>query len=653
MQLYEKDVRSADNLLKSKDASIRSMSKELKVLRHRVSLGSASTRSSLEGDETQKEESLSPPQQHSSPDSSDMSSDVVTKSEASSNSEDNAPVFPDNVQPFLNFEETSNVGVIEASNVEMPSDNVHYSAQQLRLRTALTSFYKEGQINTSAGPSQAEKQEAHLARLACKCAGSAETAASGDLTPLLWAGIANKYSVPPVIAVKWLARTLGPLTAVQFRKEQVPTDASSALDRVAFEVAAGNSLAHTLEVRAALEANDADLLAALVFRGCPEALRAEAWRALLHRRTRKVLRGEVLKAEPCRPVEKRRQDYHKLKARAALKVATCIDRHTTSGEESDAFLASAPQEVAADLKSAWSGEAFLSQPRVVESVTAIALTTAVRYGRYVRGSCEMATLLLFVMAGGQDLNINGDDATSNGAKWNDAEADAFWCLAELMIEMEGSIVDNDRQTKQAQHIQFLLQLYDPPLAELLRGAGIVALPTTRLGVALCSRAGLTLGGCARLWDAILADPKRFEFCNYTIVAVLLLSREHLLKQKHDAAALAEDVLAAPRRADMKTLLSIAYAICAFERRCTECPYPPRPGVLDAVTASALEAAQTHLSSAWGKVRAGGAGFLRVGRNVARALNDRRVAATAAAAQSTGPVSADTGDGAIGALWSTL
>jgi hypothetical protein len=48
IQLYEKDVRSANNLLKNKEASIRNMNKELSVLRHRVSLGSESTRSSLE-----------------------------------------------------------------------------------------------------------------------------------------------------------------------------------------------------------------------------------------------------------------------------------------------------------------------------------------------------------------------------------------------------------------------------------------------------------------------------------------------------------------------------------------------------------------------------------------------------------------------------
>lgn len=253
-------------------------------------------------------------------------------------------------------------------------------------------------------------------------------------------------------------------------------------------------------------------------------------------------------------------------------------------------------------------EAFLAQPGVVEAVSAIAFTTAARYGRYVRGSCEMASLLLFVM-----LDEGGLE------KLADAEADAFWCLSQLMLDMRNSMVDSANQSKQAHHIQYLLRLYDPCLAELLRLAGIVALPTTRLGVALCTRAGFSLAGCARLWDAMLSDPKRFEFCNYIIVAALLLNRERLLDPGHDAAALAEEVLAAPRQLDIDTVLGFAYAICAFERRCGDsspAPFPPRPGVLDVVIPSALEAVQTHVTSAWDKVRASGVGVWRAGRKVA-------------------------------------
>jgi len=473
------------------------------------------------------------------------------------------------------------------------------SAQQVCLRSAIVSFYKERQIN---GAAQAN-------RLASMCGGTSKI----DEVEI-WAHIAIKYNALPVQAVSCLARTLSPLTLVQWPKDQVPDTLRDALDRIAAETGAGGSTTQgrqLQEIQDALKAEDNHLLAGLTFRSCPSSgLRPEVWRALLNGRRKKNI-----------PLNERREQYRKLRERAAsadLKAASSEE----PGEDSRrAELLAARQEIAdakADAadgprsrlnrKSVWSGEAFLALPGVDEAVASIAWTTAVRYGRYVRGSCEMATLLLFVMSNEGKV---GDLA--------DAEADAFWCLSQVMLEMNSTIAAGEavqNQAKQAQHIQYLLRLYDPVLAELLRAAGIVALPTTRLGVALCTRAGFSLPGCTRLWDALLADPKRFEFCNYAIVAVLLLSRERLLKQHDDHAALAEAVLAAPRQADMDMVLSAAYAICAFERRCGDSspvPFPPRPGVLEVIP-SALEAAQTHLSSAWGKIRPGVVGFWRKAKN---------------------------------------
>merc|ERR1719446_1535437 len=113
------------------------------------------------------------------------------------------------------------------------------------------------------------------------------------------------------------------------------------------------------------------------------------------------------------------------------------------------------------MKVAFRDEAFRNQPGVAEAVKAIASSTAMRYRRHIRGSCEMAMLLLFVMSGEGEGNLA------------DAEADAFWCLSSLLLSMNDTIAHNENQAKQAQHIQWLLRVYDPELAELLRGAGIV------------------------------------------------------------------------------------------------------------------------------------------------------------------------------------
>lgn len=46
---------------------------------------------------------------------------------------------------------------------------------------------------------------------------------------------------------------------------------------------------------------------------------------------------------------------------------------------------------------------------------------------------------------------------------------------------------------------------------------------------LFCRAGFSLPHLARLWDALLADPNRFEFADHVVVALLLSSRGDLLQ----------------------------------------------------------------------------------------------------------------------------
>lgn len=555
MQLYEKDVRTANGMLKKRDAHLKTMHSELTDLRRRASLGSASTRSSLGGN---SERSTSPPQAQSSHDIDAGKAEVSLSSGRSCES------------PRI-------AEACTGAKDEAVAD-IQLSDHQICLRDALISFYKERQIN-------AESQATNLARhVTSSIVGTSEIE--------LWAAVSVKYGALPREAVAWLSKTLGPMTVVQWPKETVPDIARMVLERIQSEQELGESnmrKCHIEEIQRALQAGDKTLLGVLTFRGCPTELRPEVWR-------------ELASFPQIRSLQERRDQYWKLRGKV---------EKLDLGAAINAFVAAAKTDIVADMKGVWSGEAFLTRPGVADSVAAIAFTTAARYGRHVRGSCEMAALLLFVMAG-----------AGSAADLANAEADAFWCLSQMMFEMRGSIVDNTNQVKQAEHILYLLRLYDPPIADLLRGAGIVALPTTRLGVALCTRAGFGLADCARLWDALLGDPKRFEFCSYVIVAVLLLSRERLLEQRHDAAALAEEVLAAPRRAGIDMVLTTAYSICAFERRCGEsspAPFPPRPGVLDVVAANALEAAQTHLSSTWEKLR-------RAGRNVARRVAERAAAA---------------------------
>eukprot|EP00913_Durusdinium_trenchii_P019647 g18470.t2 len=112
---------------------------------------------------------------------------------------------------------------------------------------------------------------------------------------------------------------------------------------------------------------------------------------------------------------------------------------------------------------------------------------------------------------------------------------------------------------------------------------------------------------ARLWDALLADPRRFEFADDLVLALLLLTRGDLL-QRDDVGGLAESLLAAPLVVDLELLLRRAYAICALRRQHgpnDQMPFPKLPEGIDLDSAVAV---REGLSSLWGKVRAAGAGY---------------------------------------------
>merc|ERR1712046_285691 len=126
-----------------------------------------------------------------------------------------------------------------------------------------------------------------------------------------------------------------------------------------------------------------------------------------------------------------------------------------------------------------------------------------------------------------------------GQDLKNAEADAFWCVTALLKELQASILDDSSLDLRTRRIQALLHTYDPALNEMLESHSLGALPATRLGIALCTKAGFSLRRCARIWDALLCDPRRFEFGDYLVVSLIFLCRAQLVKQRNDGGALAE------------------------------------------------------------------------------------------------------------------
>jgi len=286
-------------------------------------------------------------------------------------------------------------------------------------------------------------------------------------------------------------------------------------------------------------------------------------------------------------------------------------------------------EVESELRAAWRGEAFMAKPGIAEAVASICLSASAQRARHVRGSAEVAALLLFALLPAEA----GPEAVLM------AEADAFWSLAQLLTEVKGGLADDCHDgggaggaaaaaatASRARRCQVLLRAHDPAIAELLAAHGLAAFPSARLGSAFCTRAGFTLESCTQLWDLLLADGQRFGFCDFIVVALLLLHRADLLRSQGDAAGMAEVLLSSARKTSVDELLRTALALRAMERRRRTAraaggqssatsvrtqSQPPEdraaqgPGVVEA------------LGSLWSKVRVRGAGAIEAGRSAVR------------------------------------
>jgi len=468
------------------------------------------------------------------------------------------------------------------------------NADEAQLREVVTQFYQERRV---------EGKLQNVVLIAQRYA--------GDRVPELWAQLAMKYGLPPPTAVQWLAKSLGPTALVQWPKESVPESARAALAKASQAAPSALASMPAEELQTMLEeGGHIDGVRALASRCSVEQefpQRALLWQTLLewppglHAKSQVSLQeaAESKLGPSAADIKERRVAYKELTAR--------VDADSAGDERSAALLTLLRAEVDADAK-AFHDEAFLQPPEVLGAVTSIVLTYAWRCSRYIRGTWDMVALLLFVMA------------SHSKSLLEDAEADTFWCFSQLMAEVEDLIALDTCLVAQVHRVESLLKVYDPPVADLLADHGLAALPVLRLGAMLFTRAGFSLSDCARMWDAMIADPLRFEFVDYIIIALLLTNRGKLLEHS-DVGGLAEVLLGCPKQADIRVLLQTAYAVCAFERRCSSIDavqFPPRPaeagyglgfaGAQEAreALAPALEAASAQLSALWGKVKATGA-----------------------------------------------
>lgn len=236
--------------------------------------------------------------------------------------------------------------------------------------------------------------------------------------------------------------------------------------------------------------------------------------------------------------------------------------------------------------------------------------------RYVQGMNEVAAVILHVLA---------SDASIAPAS---LEADCFWCFSELMVEIkENFMVSMDHDAEEGIRaliggVQTLMQNYDPELARHLRQAELPPFVFAFRWCTLLFAQDALLPDVVRLWDSFIADPRRFEFCVHTCLAVVLAHREELLKTDK-TFTLAEVLQNAPKETDFDLQVRRAMAICAFERRQQTPPFPVK-SVLDDLSDDVREAAEIAAAKAAEVSR-------NIQENIAPVVMEKASIASAAAA----------------------
>jgi len=611
MKFYEQEVRAQNEMLQSQDANLKALEEELTEVRssRRSSIASTASAPDNEGvdsEETgrwaQKDGPVVRNRRHTLPprcakreddeveertqmpclEEEDVNFQTCEESMGSSTGSDQSPK-----EEKQNNSSAKNLGVQPLTVKE---------AEDARCRSELIYFFQYLRMGTE---DEAEKWSTQLAHKY-----------AGDGLPELWAKLGKRFNLSGFEATMWLARSLGPFGCHQWPNADAdmsaPPAVKSLLERLITESDATAALsARENALRSALSFQEpqVDELRALSFFGCPdEALRPCLWTGLLGVGTSQIDTA-----------------FRELKATKQLLSEEGPTTHLL-------------REVRTDAAASWRGEEFAKAPAVQQSVVCVALAAALAWKRnahHVPGICDMVTLLIFVLARGST------DAETVG----NVEAEAYACLRQLLDR--GAKPTSD--AGQANRVGSMLRAYDPELAQAMANNGLAAMPATRLSAALCTKAGFALRDCAMLWDALLADPVPFDFCEHVTVAMLLLSRRELLKKRRDVAGMAEVLLAAPTALKTYLVLKMARAICAFERQCgpdSPVPFPPRvasgqhrPGGWGGRRRQErqIEGSDTleefmhepgwsaAVSSLWGKVRKGG---VDVWKNSRQAIRNR-------------------------------
>lgn len=488
--------------------------------------------------------------------------------------------------------------VVDYRPPPIPDAPPDFTAEDNRLRDVLVEFYLSRRADNLSNVNLIVKKY------------------RGANVPQLWVMLATKYKMPAVEVVEYLGRTLYLSAPFEYEKEEQ----IAVLEQALYELREDGVTDRAEQLKKAFKRGAGngsdDAIRVLAFRGIPDesGLRPQVWKVLLgYTPLDRQTEWNAIQSEKRASYGKFRSEFlvsddHKVHAKECKNLA--------ESQEAQELL----HEIENDVNRTRRDLEYFNRPATRSTLLAMLFVYArLNPGvRYVQGMNEVAAVLLYVMSGDPEF----------------AEADAFWCFNELMVEIkEGFMQALDHSHEgihaKADTVQWLLFRYDPDLAKHLQKQELSLFVFVLRWCTVLFAQDATLPDAIRLWDAMLADPRRFEFCLHLCASSILAHREQLLESEKQIT-LAEILQSAPRSCEFESQVRRACAICAFERRPQNPPFPPRAALgIDEIS----EKVKGSLSRAQVVIGSGGAEAAKhIQENIAPVVQEKAAAAAAVAAE---------------------
>lgn len=273
------------------------------------------------------------------------------------------------------------------------------------------------------------------------------------------------------------------------------------------------------------------------WKGCSVRTRPAVWRMLFDCEP-------LAYADRASRLSERRKEYVKLQRIMGGPAVGSV--HLDSEDRSD-LNAAMLRQIDMDLPRTHPNHPVFHCPRVRSAMRRVLYLFAALHPDtgYVQGQNEVLTPLLVVFmsehvpSGHSARTVEGfvDLESLDGVLCEeqvaDAEADAYWCFAQLV----SGIVDNYTVNQPGMHLRIsqlekILGKVDPPLASHMEAEGCQALQFSFRWIAALMLREFSLPLVVRLWDALLAQQDGFgEFIVYLSGALIVNWRDELLQME--------------------------------------------------------------------------------------------------------------------------